>query len=379
MEDEYDDENILENIDDEDEEMVNENYKGDNDTDSKNNGEKMGPPNITIKPPGTKQKRRSKNDCNGRDYVCGCGKTYLSYPALYTHIKTKHNGKTPDGTNANQIQNGRGRGRPRKNFLINDDMMKRGREGRLEGSLEERHPEFKDIYNKQNNFANDYTTEKEEIYFNIFQTLGLLGGPVNPLVGFPDFSDGKLNPKIVKSYLPIYKKVKYILDNNLLNKLLYHSETLESTNDIQGKVKDTSSVYKTDAQGHTILTCDDIFAIFLIDNSQLFTKQFYKTVVIFTKSYRECMNKLGWEVLSQYKDINNELTNLQYTSVKNGEHLPEITEEFVNIYLPSNLPSFDRYLAVVLANYFCDWLYKHRFTNLKIKFMNGELIEENIV
>ncbi len=77
--------------------------------------EKM-PPNIQIKPPGTKQKRRSKNDCNGRDYVCGCGKTYLSYPALYTHIKTKHNGKTPDGTNANHFDNGKGRGRPRKVF-----------------------------------------------------------------------------------------------------------------------------------------------------------------------------------------------------------------------------------------------------------------------
>ena len=34
----------------------------------------------------TKQKRRSKNDFYGRDYVCGCGKTYLSYPALYTHF-----------------------------------------------------------------------------------------------------------------------------------------------------------------------------------------------------------------------------------------------------------------------------------------------------
>ena len=62
-----------------------------------------------IKP---KQKRRSKNEKDGRNYVCGCGKTYLSYPALYTHIKTKHNGQNPSGTQ--QLQVGRGRGRPRK-------------------------------------------------------------------------------------------------------------------------------------------------------------------------------------------------------------------------------------------------------------------------
>ena len=44
-----------------------------------------------------KQKRRSKNDVHGRDYKCTfCDKTYLSYPALYTHMKNKH-AKGPDG------------------------------------------------------------------------------------------------------------------------------------------------------------------------------------------------------------------------------------------------------------------------------------------
>jgi hypothetical protein len=28
-----------------------------------------------------------------RDYKCPCGKTYLSYAALFTHIKQKHQGK----------------------------------------------------------------------------------------------------------------------------------------------------------------------------------------------------------------------------------------------------------------------------------------------
>ncbi len=30
-----------------------------------------------------------------RNYICVCGKRYLSYPALYTHIKNKHQGKAP--------------------------------------------------------------------------------------------------------------------------------------------------------------------------------------------------------------------------------------------------------------------------------------------
>ncbi|KRX07409.1 Insulin-like growth factor binding protein, N-terminal [Pseudocohnilembus persalinus] len=41
------------------------------------------------------KRRRARNDPNNRDYKCPCGKSYLSYPALYTHIKQKHNGKNP--------------------------------------------------------------------------------------------------------------------------------------------------------------------------------------------------------------------------------------------------------------------------------------------
>ena len=40
-----------------------------------------------------KNKRKPRNDPCGRDYICPCGKSYLSYPALFTHIKQKHNGR----------------------------------------------------------------------------------------------------------------------------------------------------------------------------------------------------------------------------------------------------------------------------------------------
>lgn len=47
-----------------------------------------------------KRARRTRKDEDGRDYICSCGKSYLSYPALYTHIKTKHDGKAPQKNNA---------------------------------------------------------------------------------------------------------------------------------------------------------------------------------------------------------------------------------------------------------------------------------------
>ena len=44
------------------------------------------------------QCRRKRNDINNRDFTCGCGKAYLSYPALYTHIKQKHDGEPIENT-----------------------------------------------------------------------------------------------------------------------------------------------------------------------------------------------------------------------------------------------------------------------------------------
>ena len=70
------------------------------------------PPANNINQSKIKGKRRSKNETEGRNYKCTqCERTYLSYPALYTHIKTKHSsqGETP-------LTSGRGRGRPKKNL-----------------------------------------------------------------------------------------------------------------------------------------------------------------------------------------------------------------------------------------------------------------------
>lgn len=61
-----------------------------------------------------RQRRRNRNDPNNRNFTCGCGKSYLSYPALYTHLKQKHDGKPPQGTTL-PSNNGKGsRGRPPK-------------------------------------------------------------------------------------------------------------------------------------------------------------------------------------------------------------------------------------------------------------------------
>ena len=44
------------------------------------------------------KRRTNEQSISERKYLCGCGKAYLSYPALYLHLKKKHMGKLPAGT-----------------------------------------------------------------------------------------------------------------------------------------------------------------------------------------------------------------------------------------------------------------------------------------
>jgi hypothetical protein len=59
--------------------------------------------------------RKTRKDKEGRKYICGCeGRPgYLSYPALYTHIKTKHDGVAPPGTIRGESGKPKKRGRPK--------------------------------------------------------------------------------------------------------------------------------------------------------------------------------------------------------------------------------------------------------------------------
>lgn len=78
---------------------------------SKNN-EMMNDPSAQLNPEGNNveqkkiRKRATKKDTDIRNFKCEhCDKSYLSYPALYTHCKQKHNTNNHSGRN---------RGRPKK-------------------------------------------------------------------------------------------------------------------------------------------------------------------------------------------------------------------------------------------------------------------------
>lgn len=335
------------------------------------------PPNIQLKQPGAKQKRRSKNDSKGRDYTCGCGKTYLSYPALYTHIRTKHNGKIPDGTNANQVQNKiKGRGRPRKNFLINEENnTKRELNDFEENLIEDLHPELKELYGQNINNHKQYE-KKENTYINIYKTIceyadmGDTGFDIKDI--FPSKvklicnSDGlyfnnldsnnKSNLKLdypTKSYFKLYNKVTLWL------------------NKASKEGIDISSDAKT-------LTCDDVFALFLLNYKDTFPMRLMKILLIYLVNLRDYLNKFGWDFLSILKDISSYPTETTYTQYFDCSLIPEMIDDFIEFYIPEKCPDIERQYLIVFSCHFCNWLKRYNLTKSKIDLIidneNTELI-----
>lgn len=70
--------------------------------DSSSDSETDRPANKKIRHPG--ENRRIRNSTGRRDFKCGCDKEYLSYPAIYTHVRIKHDGNFPK--NSFQIKDG---------------------------------------------------------------------------------------------------------------------------------------------------------------------------------------------------------------------------------------------------------------------------------
>ena len=140
-----------------------------------------------------KQKRRSKNDVQGRDFKCTfCDKTYLSYPALYTHMKNKH-AKGPDGQPLIAFNSGRGRGRPKKNQI--------GCRSHVEPT------------------NNDF-----------FRTIEKVGGPVEPTYGFSE----------VYTEIFIKKKVRMVV------KLQETDENFQNADEDDGEDNDEEEKVRQD-------------------------------------------------------------------------------------------------------------------------------------
>ena len=256
-------------------------------------------------------RRRSKNDTEGRTFICElCGKSYLSYPALYTHRKQKHN------TN---LSSGRGRGRPKKD--ISEQNFERLKYNPCNFS-----------YFQKDNRKGE-TTEFKKVILDAF----------NFLYNIKDDTSKNERNKLRKM-----KEYNNISEHPLFNKFLNNPHNKDE---------------KIDENENKIT--DDVFIDYLNKVSSYCNPDFFEKILIFVALFREHVNQA-------YKDKVS--TGLEYTAEEKAEDVPDTSNEFILDFIDpdenNNDFGFNKDECIDLIQNLCHWMYENNFTCSKLSMIN---------
>lgn len=291
-----------------------------------------------------KRKRRSKDNKIERNYICGCGKSYLSYAALYTHARTKHDGVFPKNTTTLHKKRGT---KVKKDGWNSDNLA----------------DEFQSIYDLNNEFKKFMETlEKGN-------------------------RKGDNNQKDIIEKFPCETFQKQIFFELLLIRLeKIRKELIESYGpDFLSKM----DIIIFEINNYKNLNCNDIFCLFLIYVFRYVSHEFYQETVFYIVCYRLMMNEIGWDKFpkTEGSDISEDFE--EYCESNGAENLPDMANEFVLDYFSKCIQSdfviknkdelmffglnAESLLRVILmTKFFCRWLYIHKFSK-----GNVTLIQDN--
>ena len=127
--------------------------------------------------------------------------------------------------------------------------------------------------------------------------------------------------------------------------------------------------------------CDEIFAEYLDHVAKQVNKDCYKQVLKFVFLFRECLNHYGERLNKSKQDQGllpvpngkgEEDKQGEYCLNNNAEQAPEISNEFVTLYLDEIKTGFEKMDSIELTQNFCGWLFSNGYTCSKLS-----LIQEN--
>ena len=258
-------------------------------------------------------KRRSKSEVEGRTHECKlCNKSYLSYPALYTHYKLKHNTNNSSG---------RGRGRPKK---------------------EQNENEVEKIkYNPINStfFSKEERTGKVEV--------------------------SKINDCIDIAFSELYNEANK--KRNELREMKYYDSI--NFHPFLNKFKlDKHNINQNVICGHII--ADVVLIEYLNKMSMFCNEQYYIKLIKFVTLFREHVN------IFNANEDKNKYGVIEYTTIKDAEDVPDCSNEFITDFLhPEGNETdfgFTKEESIDLTQNLCYWMYENNFTCSKLSLINNE-------
>ena len=261
-------------------------------------------------------KRRSKREVEGRNYVCKmCSKSYLSYPALYTHYKQKHNTNNSSG---------RGRGRPKKENL----------------ELENEKNKFNPV--NETFFSKEERTGKTEPKNQINECIDK---------AFNDLYDVNKKSRIDERNMKFYLNID---DHPFL-----------------GKFKnDPHEVNKSLGDEHQI--SDLVFIEYLNKMSTFCNPQYYAKLIKFVTLFREHVNIVNNNKVNDNKDGNDK----DFTECNDAEDVPDSSNEFITEFLDPEGKhedlGYSKEECIDLTQNLCFWMYENNFTCSKLSLIRNE-------
>ncbi|MDR3737353.1 MAG: hypothetical protein P4L10_17745 [Acidobacteriaceae bacterium] len=158
------------------------------------------------------------------------------------------------------------------------------------------------------------------------------------------------------------------------------SPSLEASNKI---VPPPAKVEEETLQRKKLKKCDETFAEYLDSVAKFVNKESYRQVLNFVFLFRECLNHYG-DRLSKNRQEPAAFPSLatngkpddgkqeEYCLNNNAEQAPEVSNEFVTLYLDELKVSFEHFNAIDLTQNFCSWLFNNGYTCSKLS-----LIQDN--
>ena len=259
-------------------------------------------------------KRRSKREVEGRNYICRiCSKSYLSYPALYTHYKQKHNTNNSSG---------RGRARPKK-------------------TISEHNPE-KNAYNPQNSsfFSKEERTGKTDPEKDINNCID---------EAFNDLYNIEKRNRIEERNMKFYNTIN---EHPFLSKFKNDEHNLNK------------------ALGDEHQFADLVLIEYLNRMSSYCNPEYYIKLVKFVTLFREHSNIINCN--KNRDNINGK--DKEYTEFNDAEDVPDSSNEFITDFLDPEGKNEDlgytKEECIDLTQNLCYWMYENNFTCSKLSLIN---------
>ena len=261
------------------------------------------------------RKRTTKKESDVRNYKCSfCDKSYLSYPALYTHVKQKHN------TNNHS---GRGRGRPKKE--------------QFEQNMEKNKfdPLTIDFFQKEERTGK---TEIEKINECALKAFNYLYGNKG--------EEENIKQKIKDRKMKEYSKIE---EHSFLGKFI------KDEHDIKQNINDEK------------IATDFVLIDYLNKMSLYCNEDYYEKLIIFVTLFRAHINIINQDKVDKDKE---------FCQIKEAEDVPESSNEFITDFLFPEEQDYEFGIskgeAIDLTRNLCNWMYENNFTCSKLFLLDKE-------